>query len=492
MIQQVSTEAAESRRFVQTPKSFPLIPKKGARNAQCFPNLPVLRANERVTAYLEGSWVFIYDKVFSQRFHQHGCFGVLQPETERFKRRYGNARQQPLRYDFHLPELELYESACGETAATATTSDWFSRSNANCNIDLWPEHGTPQLSQEFWNSSATDYQRFLFDSMQQSLQSASLKRANQTEQSDQTTSSAAKRPRLALESDTANSSEFQQVNSRKLDMEIEAEVRIDEEPQADTQINRQTDTKTKRPRNRRVSTLRLSVDETLFLMFSTHSISRLIDASRGAFDTLTIDEFARICALQDPHFVARFCAYQHFRSRGWVLRAGLKFGVDFVAYRDGPQRYHASFSVVARTVLPETSANDESVEETAEEFQQESEEDDYDWADEADQAPDRETLCVPAPPCVTTFNDHASPSEFAGLSRVTEQVRKHLVYAFVTFSTSALDSLLQSQTSDSDRQEEEQSDSDGQSRFEAFLNTAHVTCMRVLRWNANAQRDVGH
>eukprot|EP00667_Euglena_gracilis_P018492 EG_transcript_19650 len=45
-------------------------------------------------------------------------------------------------------------------------------------------------------------------------------------------------------------------------------------------------------------------------------------------------------------FFARFKVYQHFRSRGWVVRHGLEFGVDFLLYAGGPEEVHAAFGVM--------------------------------------------------------------------------------------------------------------------------------------------------
>jgi tRNA-splicing endonuclease subunit Sen2 len=41
-----------------------------------------------------------------------------------------------------------------------------------------------------------------------------------------------------------------------------------------------------------------------------------------------------------------YVAYHHFRSLGWVVRAGTKFGVDFLLYNRGPVFSHAEFGVM--------------------------------------------------------------------------------------------------------------------------------------------------
>ena len=42
-----------------------------------------------------------------------------------------------------------------------------------------------------------------------------------------------------------------------------------------------------------------------------------------------------------PNFACSYVAYHHLRSRGWVPKSGLKFGVDFLAYRKGPAYFHS-------------------------------------------------------------------------------------------------------------------------------------------------------
>lgn len=52
--------------------------------------------------------------------------------------------------------------------------------------------------------------------------------------------------------------------------------------------------------------------------------------------------------LDDP-FLISYVAYHHFRSLGWIVRSGVKFGVDYLLYNRGPVFAHAEFAVL---VLP--------------------------------------------------------------------------------------------------------------------------------------------
>lgn len=47
-------------------------------------------------------------------------------------------------------------------------------------------------------------------------------------------------------------------------------------------------------------------------------------------------------------FPARYAAYAHYRTGNWVPNSGLKFGVDFLLYKESPLSYHSSFAVVVK------------------------------------------------------------------------------------------------------------------------------------------------
>ncbi|KAK5072410.1 tRNA splicing endonuclease subunit sen2 [Lithohypha guttulata] len=48
----------------------------------------------------------------------------------------------------------------------------------------------------------------------------------------------------------------------------------------------------------------------------------------------------------DDPFMLSYAAYHHFRSMGWVVRSGIKFGVDYLLYNRGPAFSHAEFAVI--------------------------------------------------------------------------------------------------------------------------------------------------
>lgn len=59
--------------------------------------------------------------------------------------------------------------------------------------------------------------------------------------------------------------------------------------------------------------------------------------------------FSSTLPAPDSPFLLSYVAYHHFRSLGWVVRAGTKFGVDYLLYNRGPVFSHAEFAVM---ILP--------------------------------------------------------------------------------------------------------------------------------------------
>lgn len=51
----------------------------------------------------------------------------------------------------------------------------------------------------------------------------------------------------------------------------------------------------------------------------------------------------------DDPFLLSYVVYHHFRSLGWIVRSGVKFGTDYLLYNRGPVFSHAEFAVV---ILP--------------------------------------------------------------------------------------------------------------------------------------------
>lgn len=96
--------------------------------------------------------------------------------------------------------------------------------------------------------------------------------------------------------------------------------------------------------------LQLSLVEAFFLRQAV-DVLRIVDQQDRILPLHKIwQQFCR----SSSTFVQDYVTYLSLRSRGWVPKSGLKFAVDFVAYRQGPPFFHSSYSVLVRTAWADT------------------------------------------------------------------------------------------------------------------------------------------
>jgi tRNA-intron lyase len=86
--------------------------------------------------------------------------------------------------------------------------------------------------------------------------------------------------------------------------------------------------------------LRLDPCEAFFL---SYALGCLLVTNDGK--ALDLDSMWELFRASDADFSRLYRVYHHFRSKGWVVRRGVKFGADFLLYKHGPPFYHASYSV---------------------------------------------------------------------------------------------------------------------------------------------------
>jgi tRNA-intron lyase len=96
--------------------------------------------------------------------------------------------------------------------------------------------------------------------------------------------------------------------------------------------------------------LQLSLVEAFFLTYALDALA--VHDDRGA-------EMSRLQCWTafrniDSAFAENYAVYHYLRGIGWVPKSGLKFGVEFLAYRKGPQYYHSSYSIMIRAVDAKT------------------------------------------------------------------------------------------------------------------------------------------
>ncbi|XP_010534465.1 PREDICTED: tRNA-splicing endonuclease subunit Sen2-1-like isoform X2 [Tarenaya hassleriana] len=88
----------------------------------------------------------------------------------------------------------------------------------------------------------------------------------------------------------------------------------------------------------------LSLEEAFFLFHNLKCIK--ISIQDRFLDNET--EVWRIMKSKKANFPVYYKAYSHLRSKNWILRSGLQYGVDFVAYRHHPSLVHSEYAVLVQ------------------------------------------------------------------------------------------------------------------------------------------------
>ncbi|XP_076302092.1 tRNA splicing endonuclease subunit 2 [Lasioglossum baleicum] len=102
-------------------------------------------------------------------------------------------------------------------------------------------------------------------------------------------------------------------------------------------------------------TLHLTFEETFFLLYGLGCLN-LIDFDGNLLD---IDSAWHFFCKADKNFIPKYVVYHYFRSKGWVVKPGLKYGGDFLLYKQGPPFYHASYIVIVDILDGDTLITDQ-------------------------------------------------------------------------------------------------------------------------------------
>ncbi|CCG83157.1 Probable tRNA-splicing endonuclease subunit sen2 [Taphrina deformans PYCC 5710] len=118
--------------------------------------------------------------------------------------------------------------------------------------------------------------------------------------------------------------------------------------------------------------LQLTLYEALFLSDALDALDIYQPESSTPMEKNTLLScFSRLCStpsdpdtiMTDCHFLIQYAVYHHYRSLGWTVKPGIKFGVDWLLYKRGPVFSHAEFSIIvmpaARTAEAEVDENEE-------------------------------------------------------------------------------------------------------------------------------------
>jgi len=104
--------------------------------------------------------------------------------------------------------------------------------------------------------------------------------------------------------------------------------------------------------------LQLTLEEAFFLSYGLGVLEITDPENNGRLNMQELLELSRRHSyfpplttevqVDDP-FMINYVVYHHFRSLGWVVKPGVKFGVDYLLYNRGPVFSHAEFGVL---ILP--------------------------------------------------------------------------------------------------------------------------------------------
>ncbi|CAB4255466.1 similar to Saccharomyces cerevisiae YLR105C SEN2 Subunit of the tRNA splicing endonuclease, which is composed of Sen2p, Sen15p, Sen34p, and Sen54p [Maudiozyma barnettii] len=91
-----------------------------------------------------------------------------------------------------------------------------------------------------------------------------------------------------------------------------------------------------------METLELMPVETIFLSFALDVLD--ITPSKFIIKCCMNDSFDYTDELHK--LLIQYTAYHHYRSHGWCVRSGIKFGSDYILYKRGPPFQHADFCIM--------------------------------------------------------------------------------------------------------------------------------------------------
>lgn len=90
--------------------------------------------------------------------------------------------------------------------------------------------------------------------------------------------------------------------------------------------------------------LRLGAEEAFYLAAEV----KVLNVTNTESEILTNNQLWVLFSQLRSLFCYRYAAYVHYRAGNWVPKSGLRFGVDFLLYKESPLTYHSSFAVVVR------------------------------------------------------------------------------------------------------------------------------------------------
>lgn len=92
--------------------------------------------------------------------------------------------------------------------------------------------------------------------------------------------------------------------------------------------------------------IQLTFEEAFFLFYKLKCIKISL---QGRCLENEVDLWRSIRSFK-PNFATSYKAYSHLRSKNWIVRSGLQYGVDFVVYRHHPSLVHSEYAVLVQSI----------------------------------------------------------------------------------------------------------------------------------------------
>lgn len=90
-----------------------------------------------------------------------------------------------------------------------------------------------------------------------------------------------------------------------------------------------------------IESLLLNFEETLFLNYALNYFK--VHNENGV--KLSIDELWEKFNKSQSNFFERYVIYHYYRTKGWIVKSGIKYGGDYLLYKEGPLYSHASYLI---------------------------------------------------------------------------------------------------------------------------------------------------
>eukprot|EP01024_Parvocaulis_polyphysoides_P061761 TRINITY_DN6881_c1_g1_i1.p1 TRINITY_DN6881_c1_g1~~TRINITY_DN6881_c1_g1_i1.p1 ORF type:complete len:255 (-),score=21.99 TRINITY_DN6881_c1_g1_i1:291-1055(-) len=103
-------------------------------------------------------------------------------------------------------------------------------------------------------------------------------------------------------------------------------------------------------RAQRNEAIKLSLQEALFFMEKLNCLNIIDFESK---QTIGLLRLWNICLkLRGDSFLSSYAIYKHYRSLGWLVRAGIQYGGEYVLYRGHPGCFHSDYIVLPIPLSP--------------------------------------------------------------------------------------------------------------------------------------------